>query len=120
ILVLESNDTIKTEADLVGVDVCTASGSTPEAKLNELGAKVLAFNTYGECLEPLRRGTVQAISTDNVILGGLADANPGEFKLANDGYTFTDEPYGIGLQKGDDDFRTWINDVIEAAYAGGR
>lgn len=118
ILVLESNNTIQSDADLVGVDVCTVSGSTPEGKLKEIGANVVPFGTYAECLEPLRNGTVQAISTDNVILAGFADSNPGEFKLA--GTPFTDEPYGIGLAKGDTEFRNWINDVLEAAYADGR
>ena len=57
------------------------------------------------------------MSTDNVILAGLVDQNPGEFKVV--GEPFTEEPYGIGLMKGDDDFRNFINDVLEASYEDG-
>ncbi|MEA2501575.1 MAG: glutamate transport system substrate-binding protein, partial [Actinomycetota bacterium] len=35
------------------------------------------------------------------------------------GNPFTTEPYGIGIKKGDDAFRTFINDRLEAAYKDG-
>ena len=57
------------------------------------------------------------MTTDNVILAGLADQNEGEFKVV--GEPFTEEPYGIGLAKDDTDFRMWINDVLEASYEDG-
>ena len=58
------------------------------------------------------------MSTDIVILAGLAAQNEGEFKVV--GEPFTEEPYGIGLAKDDTDFRMWINDVLEEAYEDGR
>ena len=33
---------------------------------------------------------------------------------------FTKEPYGIGLKKGDTEFRKWINDVLEKIAKDGR
>ncbi|HET6672948.1 MAG TPA: transporter substrate-binding domain-containing protein, partial [Agromyces sp.] len=75
-------------------------------------------DTYTNCLEPLRSGQVVAVSTDNVILAGLAAQNEGEFKVV--GEPFTEEPYGIGLAKDDTEFRNWINDVLEASYEDGR
>ena len=78
---------------------------------------MLLTDTYSNCLEPLRSGQAVAVSTDNVILAGLVDQNPGEFKIVGD--PFTEEPYGIGLKKGDDDFRTFINDVLEESYEDG-
>lgn len=117
ILVLESNEDIQSEDDLVGQPVCSVSGSTPAANLRELGAEVFETDTYSNCLEPLRSGQVVAVSTDNVILAGLVDQNPGEFKVV--GEPFTEEPYGIGLQKGDDEFRDFINDVLEESYEDG-
>ena len=117
ILVLEDNDTIQSEDDLVGQPVCSVTGSTPAANLAELGAQVIETDTYSNCLEPLRSGQAVAVSTDNVILAGLIDQNPGEFKIV--GEPFTQEPYGIGLMKGDDDFRNFINDVLEESYEDG-
>jgi glutamate transport system substrate-binding protein len=118
ILTLADNEDIESEEDLVGQPVCSVTGSTPAANLEELGAEVLLTDTYSNCLEPLRSGAVVAVSTDNVILAGLAAQNEGEFKVV--GEPFTDEPYGIGLALDDTDFRMWINDVLEASYEDGR
>ena len=57
------------------------------------------------------------MTTDNVILAGLADQNEGEFEVV--GNPFTEEPYGIGLALDDTDFRMWINDVLEEAFEDG-
>jgi glutamate transport system substrate-binding protein len=65
----------------------------------------------------MRDGRVQAVSTDNSILLGFVNSSPNEFKLV--GNKFTDEPYGIGLKKGDTAFRTFINDRLEAIYRSG-
>ncbi len=118
ILVAAGNpEGIESVDDLAGKKVCSASGSTSEANLIAAGAEVLPAAGYSECLEPLRNGAVVAVSTDNVILAGLADQNPGEFEVV--GNPFTSEPYGIGLALEDDDFRDWINDVLEESYADG-
>jgi glutamate transport system substrate-binding protein len=118
ILVLADNDDIKSEDDLVGQPVCSVTGSTPAANLEELGAEPVLTDTYSNCLEPLRSGQVVAVSTDNVILAGLAAQNEGEFKVV--GEPFTEEPYGIGVKLEDTDFRMWINDVLEKIYEDGR
>ncbi|MEV8274115.1 glutamate ABC transporter substrate-binding protein [Microbacterium sp. NPDC077184] len=117
ILVLADNEDIQSEEDLVGQPVCSVTGSTPAENLAELGAEPVLTDTYSNCLEPLRTGAVVAVSTDNVILAGLAAQNEGEFKVV--GEPFTDEPYGIGLALDDTDFRMWINDVLEASYEDG-
>ncbi len=118
ILVLADNTDINGPDDLVGKKVCSVEGSTPAQKLAEIGAVPELTDAYSNCLEPLRNGNVVAVSTDNVILAGLAAQNEGEFKIA--GVPFTDEPYGIGLAHEDDEFRDWINDVLEKAVADGR
>jgi glutamate transport system substrate-binding protein len=118
ILVLADNDDIESEDDLKGQPVCSVTGSTPAAKLAEIGAEPVLTDTYTNCLEPLRSGQVVAVSTDNVILAGLAAQNEGELKVV--GEPFTEEPYGIGLMKDDTEFRNWINDVLEASYEDGR
>ncbi len=118
ILVLADNEDIKSEDDLVGQPVCSVTGSTPAANLATLGAEPVLTDTYSNCLEPLRSGAVVAVSTDNVILAGLAAQNEGEFKVV--GEPFTEEPYGIGVKLEDTDFRMWINDVLEEIYEDGR
>jgi len=118
LLVLEGNpDGIKGIDDVKGKKVCSVTGSTSEENLKAEGVDVLATDTYSNCLEPLRSGEVVAVSTDNVILAGLADQNQGEFEVVEN--PFTEEPYGIGLKKDDQEFRDFINDVLQDSYDDG-
>jgi glutamate transport system substrate-binding protein len=119
ILVKEDNSDINGPDDLAGKTVCSVEGSTPAANIEEQypEAKLELTDAYSNCLEPLRNDQVDAITTDNVILAGFVDQNEGEFKLV--GEPFTEEPYGIGLKKGDDEFRAFINDVLEESYEDG-
>jgi glutamate transport system substrate-binding protein len=104
-------------ADNPDATVCTASGSTSLTNIQEYTTNVLEAAGYSDCLEPIRNGQAVALTTDNVILSGLAFQNEGEFELV--GNPFTEEPYGIGLALEDTEFRMWINDVLEASYENG-
>ena len=118
LLVLAGNpDKIAGPEDLAGKPVCTVSGSTSEKNIAAYTDNVIATDTYSNCLGPLRSGEVVAVTTDNVILAGLADQNAGEFEVVD--APFTEEPYGIGLKKDDTEFRTFVNDVLEEAFEDG-
>jgi glutamate transport system substrate-binding protein len=117
LLVLEGNDEITGPDDLADKKVCTVSGSTSEKNIAAYTTNIIATDTYSNCLGPLRSGEVDAVTTDNVILAGLADQNAGEFEVV--GAPFTEEPYGIGLAKDDTEFRNFINDVLEESYEDG-
>ncbi|WP_229841893.1 glutamate ABC transporter substrate-binding protein [Pseudolysinimonas yzui] len=104
-------------ADNPDATVCTVSGSTSLTNIQEYTTNVLEAADYADCLEPIRTGEAVAVTTDNVILAGLADQNAGEFEVVNN--PFTAEPYGIGLPKDDTEFRMWLNDVLEASYEDG-
>ena len=117
------------ESDITGPDsfkttnkkVCSVTNSTPANNIKKyLGneaQQLVLFDTYQKCVDALNAKQVDAVTTDNVILLGFIDKNPGKFKLAGD--TFTKEPYGIGLKKDDKVFRDWINDVLEKAFTDG-
>ncbi|MEO7122549.1 MAG: glutamate ABC transporter substrate-binding protein [Lacisediminihabitans sp.] len=118
ILVLKGNpDDIKGPKDLDGKAVCSVAGSTSEKNISEYNVNLITTDTYSNCLDPLRNGKVAAVTTDNVILAGLADQNEGEFEVLSN--PFTEEPYGIGLAHDDDAFRNFINDVLEKSYKDG-
>ena len=118
LLVLAGNpDGIKGIDDVKGKKVCSVTGSTSEKNLKDAGVEVMATDTYSNCLEPLRSGEVVAVSTDNVILAGLADQNQGEFEVIDN--PFTEEPYGIGLKKEDAEFRTFINETLQKSFDDG-
>ncbi|MGC0143797.1 glutamate ABC transporter substrate-binding protein [Pseudactinotalea sp. Z1732] len=119
LMVTMDNDEISGDDDLDGKRVCSADGSTPAQNIaeNYPEAELVTYGAYTDCLDPLRSGQVDAVTTDNVILAGYVDESPDDFKIVGD--LFTEEPYGIGLAKGDDEFRDFINDVIEESYENG-
>ena len=109
---------IKAVEDLNGRKVCAQSGST---SLNTLKTKApratfIELPGVAECVEALKDGRVDAVSTDDALLAGFVEKFPA-FGLM--GKPFTQEKYGIGLKKGDTAFRSFINDAIEASYKDG-
>ncbi len=120
LMVTADNTDINGPDDLAGKTVCSADGSTPAQNIrdNYPDAELVTYGAYTDCLDPLSSGQVDAVTTDNVILAGYVNEQPDDFKLV--GEQFTEEPYGIGLAKDDDEFRTFVNDTLEAAYEDGR
>ena len=106
--------------DLAGKKVCSVTGSTPAENIrtNYPKAQLTEFDVYSKCAEALKNGQVQAVTTDNVILLGLISKDQEAFELV--GKPFTKEPYGIGLKKGDTEFRNFINDTLEKIVQDGR
>jgi glutamate transport system substrate-binding protein len=120
IMVAEGNpEGIEGPEDLAGKTVCSVEGSTPAQKIRDEypEAQLTTFDVYSKCADALANGQVQAVTTDNVILTGLVAGSNGAFELV--GNPFTEEPYGIGLAKGDDEFRDFINDVLEQSFEDG-
>lgn len=121
LMVLVDNEDITGEDSLAGKKVASVEGSTPAQYIldNHKDAELVNFDTYSNCVTALINGQVDVVTTDNVILAGFVESDPENLKLVNDGETFTEEPYGVGLAKGDDDFRAFLNDTLEAAYEDG-
>ncbi|GAB6093341.1 glutamate ABC transporter substrate-binding protein [Furfurilactobacillus curtus] len=79
-------------------------------------ARVLELQDYAQALTSLKAGQGQALTTDNGILYGMAVQNPG-FKVV--GGTFTKEPYGVAVNKGQRPFVREINKAIKEMQADG-
>ncbi|MFD8416339.1 MULTISPECIES: glutamate ABC transporter substrate-binding protein [unclassified Streptomyces] len=122
-LLVRADDTSITKAeDLNKKKLCSVAGSTsaqnvktklaPEADLRENPG-------YSECLTGLENGSVDALTTDGSILAGYAaqEKNKGKFKLV--GLKLSDEPYGIGLKKGDKDLQTKVNAALKKMVEDG-
>ena len=110
-------DTLKANPD---AKVCSVAGSTPaENILTYLASpsQLVTFDVYSKCADALRTNQVSVVTTDNVILLGLVGKSEGGFKVVGD--TFTKEPYGIGIKKGDTALCTFINDTLKAAASDG-
>lgn len=121
-LLVRSDNTDITGPDSLtgGKKLCSVSGSTPAQNIQDNYAKdvqLQPLDTYSACVEALRNGAVDAVTTDDIILAGYAAQYPGELKVV--GEPFTTEKYGVGLAKDDSEGRGKINDAIEKMISTG-
>lgn len=120
LLVRENNTDITGAASLQNnKKLCSVTGSTPAQKIKDeyAGVQLQQYDTYSACIEALKSGAIDAVTTDEVILAGYAAQQPGQFKIVGD--TFSEERYGIGLKKDDAELRTKINDALEKMESSG-
>lgn len=117
VLVPEGSD-ITGVADLGGKNVCTALGSTYEANLKKQApdAKLKLVDSYSECFELVQNGAVDAVSTDDVILTGMIIQDP---TLSLVGDQLTQEPYGAGIKKDDQEMTDFVNSVFTEVKENG-
>lgn len=143
LLVRDDDDELNSLTDLEkGKKLCSVAGSTPAQNVKALlpGVQLQEYDSYSSCVEALRRGKVDALTTDEVILAGYANRWKGEFKLVpmtypkdvcvngkidgkpaqvlkKAGSPFSTERYGIGMAKDFPEAVTQVNDALKAMMA---
>ncbi|MEU0137326.1 glutamate ABC transporter substrate-binding protein [Streptomyces sp. NPDC006296] len=119
LLVRKDDTSITGKESVKDKKVCSIVGSTPlqEIKKPEYGAKVVELAKYSDCVQQLLTKQVDAVTTDDSILKGYAAANSGKLRVV--GKPFTDEPYGVGLNKDDKALREAINKSLETHIQDG-
>ena len=115
----DNSDIIGPESLQDNKKLCSVAGSTPAQRIKDKypGVQLQQYDTYSACVEALRNGAIDAVTTDEVILAGYAAKTPGEFKIV--GKPFSEERYGIGLKKEDSELRAKINDALAKMEADG-
>ncbi|CAI9391841.1 glutamate ABC transporter substrate-binding protein [Microbacterium sp. T2.11-28] len=115
LLVAADNTDIEGPDDLAGKIVCSVTGSTPLQRIRDeySPGDTVEYDTYSQCIDQLLAGSVDAITTDQAILAGYVAQQPDELKIA--GEVFSEERYGVGLEKGD----TALLDHINALFTDG-
>lgn len=110
-LLVPDNSKIKNVKDLNGKIVLAVKGTTAVDNIKKFApkAKVLEYDDYGQAFTALKAGQGQAMTTDNGVLAGIANENPG-YKLV--GGTFTEEPYGIAVNKGQTEMLNKLNQAL--------
>jgi polar amino acid transport system substrate-binding protein len=105
--------------DLGGKRVCAARGSTSLRHILAAPAKPLPVGTATEtdCLMLLQLGEVDAVSTDDTILAGMVQQDP-QTEIV--GPRFTEEPYGVVINKNTPDLVRFVNAVLERRTQDGR
>ena len=113
--ILELND--------AGAIVCAPEGSTniEELRTNSKYAdvEVLGKDDITDCLVAMQQGLADATTGDDTVLAGFAVQDPNTEVV---GDPFTEEPYGLGMNRGDDhvDFVRFVNGVLQQLRDSGR
>lgn len=102
--------------DLGGKRVCATTGSTSLDHIVANPAKPIpvAVDDWSDCLVLLQQDQVDAVSTDDTILAGIAAQDP-NVRIVGD--RFTSEPYGLAMPKQHKDFVRFVNAVLEKMRA---
>ena len=115
LLVAADNTDITGPEDLEGKNLCSVTGSTSAENIKNdhaEGVQLVERPGYADCVTALASGAVDAVTTDDIILAGLAatEQNAGKFKVV--GAPFSEENYGVGLPDGSTDRCEEVNTAI--------
>ena len=113
LLVRKDDHSINGPEDLNGKRLCSVTGSTSAATVKKKFSsevQLMEQPGYAECATALFSGIVDAVTTDDIILAGLASASRGKLRVV--GKPFTQEYYGVGIKKGDTALAKKINAAI--------
>ena len=110
-LLVAKDSKIKNVRQLNGKKVLAVKGTTAVDAVHKFAPKatVIQYDDYGQAFAALKAGQGEAFTTDNGILAGIARDNPG-YKLV--GGTFTNQPYGIAVNKGQGEMANKINQAL--------
>jgi aspartate/glutamate/glutamine transport system substrate-binding protein len=118
-LLVKKDSKINNVKDLKkGMTVLTAKGSTSAQNIRKAAPQVnvLEFENYAEAFTALKAGQGDALTTDNALLWGMAKQDP-NYRVLDE--TFTEEPYGIAVRKGDKELLQVINEYLKEIKENG-
>lgn len=116
LLVKSGNKDITGPDSLDGKKLCSVTGSTSAQKIKDTYSSKVdlqEYDTYSKCVAALSAGTIDAVTTDDIILAGFASQPQYKGKLKVVGKPFTTEKYGVGIKKGDTAFAKKINASVK-------
>ncbi|MDH3025434.1 glutamate ABC transporter substrate-binding protein [Gordonia alkanivorans] len=113
------NSNIAGPSQLADKRVCAARGTTSIGRMQSIQPRVriVSTTTWADCLVLMQQGQVDAVTSDDAILAGLAAQDPWVRVV---GPSLGEEFYGVGIPKGEDDMVRFVNGVLERARATGR
>ena len=117
-VLVSSTSDAKGIGDLGGKKVCAAQGSTSYDNIAAAASKPVpvAKSGFADCLVAFQQNEVDAISTDDTILVGLAAQDP-YAKVV--GPRMSREPYGMAISNKHPEFTRFVNAVLERNRANG-
>ncbi|KRN93542.1 amino acid ABC transporter periplasmic protein [Pediococcus stilesii] len=119
-LLVKKGSPIKNVQDLnkSGTKVIGVVGSNSVENIKKFApkAQVIQLQDYAQALTALKSGQGAALTTDNGILFGMAVDNP-NYQVV--GKAFTKEPYGVAINKGQDDLKEHVNKALKELEKSG-
>jgi polar amino acid transport system substrate-binding protein len=111
-LLVPRGSPVRGPADLAGKRVCSGLATTSIATVARVApaATLLGVPNMDDCLVALQQGQADAASTDDVLLAGMVVQDP---NLEIVGPRLEAEPYGIGINKSQEDLVRAVNASLE-------
>jgi ABC-type amino acid transport substrate-binding protein len=121
LMTLKDNKKLETDG-FDGTRIGVVKATTTEAALKKLiqetatTAEVVLFNSAKESIDALRKKKIDAFSSDQIVLIGLAlkENDPMTFVIKSDVFSF--EPFALAVRRNDADFRLVADRVISELY----
>ena len=112
------NSGVREVEDLAGKRVCTSAGSTTERMLRALPARLDVYTLPGipDCMVDLQHGKAASVSSDDVLLAGLAAQDP-QTRVV--GRSLLLSYYAVGMRRDAPDLVRFVNGVLEEARGDG-
>ncbi len=106
----------------IGVIKATTTAVVLKKLLRETStdAKIVLFNSAKESIDALRKKKIDAFSSDQIVLIGLAlkEQDPMNFEIKSDVFSF--EPFALAVRRNDADFRLVADRVISELDRSGK
>src|SRR5699024_7078363 len=117
-LLVPTNSKFKNVKDLEGKTVLAVKGTTAVDDVHKYApkARILQYDDYGQAMSALKANQGVALTTDNGLLAGIAQENPG-YKLV--GGVYSNAPYGIAVNKGQKQMADHIDQALNELQKNG-
>ena len=119
---LTKKGTVKSLKDLEGKKIGTAKGSTSEQNASKAlpTSTIISFDDYPQAFLALQQGKVVAVTTDESILAGIRGKAPNKDEYEIPDFQISDEPYGLGMRKGDKAFVDFVDATLVEMEKSGK
>ena len=116
-VLVRTDSTATSIADLNGTRMCAAEGSTNIDNLKHYPKiKVVPVPDISDCMVLFQQGSVESVTGDDTVLAGFVAQDP-YAKII--GAPLTSEPYGLGIAKTHPEFVRFVNSILERMRADG-
>ncbi|MBN9755292.1 glutamate-binding protein precursor [Pseudonocardia sp. Ae406_Ps2] len=102
-----------------GVRICSTAGGQVSATIRKEfpQANLIEFDVSSKCIDALKNGTVDALSTHGPIGAGYVSKDDEDLEML--GRPFYQDNWAVGIAKGDTQFCEWIDLTLQEASKDG-